>query len=270
MNQIHINFPNIQEIAMKGVRRTAVFMGLGVNAANDPDFKQYELTKLTEIQFIPPNVDENTLTNFKTEFGRWVVGCGLRELIETFSVFLDRVYFACLLIGASCNQIPHDKVESRNKKFQRDGLRDKLDTLRNNFGVGTSHSGFLLSINQARNCVTHRRGIVGPEDCSSGSELVVKWEGIDIYAETPDGKVISLQPVPEGGVHLPEGGHVKVKISERSRVFAMKSVVSFSPRELAEICHFVLRMTGDVIQSAETYAKNSGVPMTSNMPASQA
>ncbi len=45
MNQINIDLPAIKNIAVIGVRRTAIFMGLGINAANDPEFKQYELAK---------------------------------------------------------------------------------------------------------------------------------------------------------------------------------------------------------------------------------
>ncbi|MDP2744700.1 MAG: hypothetical protein Q8P00_06525 [Dehalococcoidia bacterium] len=92
MNQVNINLPAIKNIAVKGIRRTAVFMGLGINAANNPDFRQYELAKITSLEFIEPISDEKTLTNFKTEFGRWVIGNGLRELIETFCVFLDEIH----------------------------------------------------------------------------------------------------------------------------------------------------------------------------------
>ena len=46
MSEIHIGYPTIQEIAAKGVRRTAVFMGLGLNAALDPNFKAYKLTQI--------------------------------------------------------------------------------------------------------------------------------------------------------------------------------------------------------------------------------
>lgn len=57
INHVHIDLPAISNIVDKGVRRTAVFMGLGINAANNPDFKQYELAKFTDIEFIEPGCE---------------------------------------------------------------------------------------------------------------------------------------------------------------------------------------------------------------------
>ena len=65
MNQININLPAIKDIAVKGVRRTAVFMGLGINAANNPDFKQYQLADVTGLEFIEPISDEKILSILK-------------------------------------------------------------------------------------------------------------------------------------------------------------------------------------------------------------
>lgn len=261
MNQININLPAIQEIAVKGVRRTAVFMGLGINAANNSDFKQYELTNITNLQFIEPTLDEQTLTGFKTEFARWVISCGLRELIETFCVLLDEAHLACLWISASCGQVSTDQIQTEDQRFRRCGLRGKLTHLSDNFGVGVKHPDYLFSINQARHCLTHRRAIVGNEDCFDSSELVVKWRGVDLYAETPSGERVSLHPMPEDGVVLPEGGKIMVAFPERMRTFRLYSIVTFSPIELAEICHFALNTTREVIHSVEAYARDRNIPL---------
>lgn len=130
MNQININLPAIRNIAVRGVRRTAIFMGLGINAANNPDFKQYELAKLTGFEFIEPISDERTLAGLKTEFGRWIVGNGLRELIETFCIFLDEIHVACLWMSASCHKIPLNQIQTQDKKFRHKGLKDKLPHLK--------------------------------------------------------------------------------------------------------------------------------------------
>jgi len=268
-NQIHINFRRIREISAKAVRRTAIFMGLGINAANDPDFKQYELAKITGMQFVLPNTDEEILANFKKEFGVWIVACGLRELIETFSVFLDEVNMACLLIGVSCKQISEKESEACNKKFHRDGLRDKFISLQDHFGIRSIQRDSLISINQARNCLTHRRGIVGVKDCDDGEkELVVRWMGVDIYIETPTGEILLWQPFPVEEVSLPEGGDVKLKFPERIKIFPLHTRITFSPRELQEICISILGTTDQIIKSAENYAKENGViPIIPDDPA---
>jgi hypothetical protein len=261
MNQININLPAIKNIAIMGVRRTAVFMGLGINAANNPDFRQYELAKITSLEFIEPISDEKILTDFKTEFGRWVVGNGLRELIETFCIFLDEIHLVCLLMATSTEQISKDQFQTQNVKFRNYGLKGKLAHLNDDFNVTIGQSDYLMSINQARHCLTHRRGIVGTEDCFNGKELIVRWKGIDTYAETPSGERISLLPVPEGGVILSEGSKIMAAFPERTKIFPLGSLVTFSPRELAEICHFTLNQTNEVICAIEEYARNSGIPV---------
>ena len=202
MNQININLPAIRNIAVRGVRRTAIFMGLGINAANNPDFKQYELAKLTGFEFIEPISDERTLAGLKTEFGRWIVGNGLRELIETFCIFLDEIHVACLWMSASCHKIPLNQIQTQDKKFRHKGLKDKLPHLKNTYNVTLTQPDFMISINQARHCLTHRQGSVGARDCLDSERLVVSWRGCEIYAETPSGEIISLSPMPDVGVSL--------------------------------------------------------------------
>ncbi len=241
-------------------------MGLGINAANNPDFKQYELATFTNIEFIEPITDEQTLTNFKNEFGRWIVGNGLCELIETFSVFLDEIHLVCLYIAANSNQIPIDELKKRSSKYRRLNFINKLERLNNDFGIVlVQHPDCFLSINQARNCLTHRRGVVGNEDCFQAKELAVRWKGIDIIAETPSGEKISLIPIP-AGVVLHEGTKIIQTFSERTKLFPIRSLVTFSPRELAEICLFTLLETNEVIRSIEVHAKKSGIPVTTQEP----
>jgi len=262
MNQININLSAIKNIAIMGVRRTAIFMGLGINAANNPDFKQYELAKFTGLEFIESISDDNTLNEFKTEFGRWIVGNGLRELIETFCIFLDEIHLVYLWVSITKGQISKDQFQRINKKFRHYGIKDKLKQLNDDFGIAITQSEYLLSINQARNCLTHRRGVVGSEDCPNGKELIIKWKGIDIYAETPSGERISLFPIPDGGVLLSEGGKIVASFPERIKIFPLGSLVTFLPRELAEICNFTLIQTNEVIRVIEEYARKNDIPVT--------
>src|SRR5438105_1920638 len=96
--EIEINYDRILETALQGVRRATVFLGLGFNAANDPQFKTYQLSKIATLTLVPDDVDPATLTHFKESFGHWIVGNGLRELMETFAIFLDQIYSATLHI----------------------------------------------------------------------------------------------------------------------------------------------------------------------------
>lgn len=59
--RLEINFDKILEVALRVVRRASVFMGFGVNAAQNPHFNNYQLTQITKIQLVSANVTPETL-----------------------------------------------------------------------------------------------------------------------------------------------------------------------------------------------------------------
>ncbi len=234
-------------------------MGLGINAANNPDFNNYELAKLTNIELVKQTDDKQTINNYKTEFGRWIVGNGLRELIETFGVFLDEIHLACLLASTISHDFSEKKIKSDSLKFQKFGLKNKLEKLKEACKVIVKDPDYLLSINQARHCLTHRRGIVGHKDCLNGNELVIKWKALHVIVETPSGEQIFLDPMPEEGIFLPEGGQPKVSYAERSKTFKVNAQIDFTPGELAEFCAYILVKTDEAISSTLDYLKILGI-----------
>ena len=262
MRQININFPALKEIALKGVRRAAVFMGLGINASADPNFKRYQLTHITHIQIVASDVGEEKVAEFKSEFSRWIVACGLRELTETFSVVLDEAHRVCLWMAASSGEVRKADLTKCDKKFRRKGLKAKLESLERSFDVRLEEPEYLSSLNRARNCLAHRRGIVGPEDCGEPGVLLVRWRGFEVYGETSSGERISVEPVLSGeGVIIQEGSVMKAGFPERRKEFALNSVVTFSPRDLAEICLLFTTLTDQIIASALEFAKKLGIPI---------
>jgi hypothetical protein len=268
MDTINIDFTKLQQNAIRRVTQTALCLGLGINAANIPTFKEYQLSGITFLQFLPSDVDENTLSDYKNLFSRWIVGCGFRGLIESFSVFIDEIHRICLILSSSRMGTIETPISEKDfKKKERVfgynfGLEKKLSHLRNEFDVGIPNPEYLTTISRARNCLTHRLGIVGIEDCGNDDKLIVKWGGIEVYAESLDGTIIPLHPMPTNGVRLEVGGKIKMNwMVERTHVFPQGSVVQFSPAELAEICLYVNHSIVVMIESAQKYAVGLGIPV---------
>jgi hypothetical protein len=264
MNTANIDFQKLQQAAIGKVAQTALCLGLGINAANTPAFKEYQLTGITFLQFLPSTVDENTLADYKSLFSRWIVGGGFRGLIELYSVLVDEIYRICLIISSSnmgvVRPIDAKDFNKKNRKFSYFGLERKLSHLRNEFDVGIPNPEYLTTISHARNCLTHRLGIVGTEDCGNDDKLRVKWRGVDVYAESNDGTITPLQPMPANGVRIEGGGKIKMSVVERTRVFPQGSFVLFSPAELAEICLYVNDSIIAIIGSIQKYAVSLGLP----------
>ncbi|MBN2591651.1 MAG: hypothetical protein JXA96_17430 [Sedimentisphaerales bacterium] len=183
-----IDFDKIKDVALRGIIRTSVFMGLGINAARDDHLREYQLSDLMMFRVMPESVDDQTLATFKSEFHQWIVSNGLRELVETFASFLDEIYKACVLIKRNKTKVIHEDVNRSLYKFEKMGVTNKLSLLRSEFSIFTDREKYISSIIKARNCITHRQGKVGPEDIRGKGTFRLVWLGMEIYAETTSGR----------------------------------------------------------------------------------
>ena len=257
---INIDLNRIKEISLKGIRRTAVFMGLGINSARANEFKEYQLSRETFFRIIPDNVDDSQIEGFKAHFEHWIISCGLRELIETFSVYLTAIFKSCLLASIHKKKLEINDPEKRLESFKWKGVEKQLKTLRTQFGVETTKGIYFKSINQARNCITHRRGIVGQEDLRNDNSLKMCWWALDPFIETPAGQVISMAPpFPKEGLLLKDGGTFCVKVIEKELEFQMGEVIKLSPNDLSEICMVVTLATDEILKSTVDYLKSIDV-----------
>jgi len=235
-------------------------MGLGINAANDPSVRRYELAHLTGIELVPAGVDEKTLSTFKAEFGLWVTECGLRELIERFALFLDAIHQACVSLAISRDRMQKEEGHKQQRTFPFKGIDEKLRLLKSRFDVGPSHPDYLSSIHQARNCLTHRSGRVGKEDCRGQSDFTIRWQSFDVLALEPGKESPTPLPIPfpETPMEFKQGARIQVRIAERKLTIKKGEFIRLSPKQLAEICHCVTIATGEVCKALAEYARTLG------------
>ncbi|MDH4161157.1 MAG: hypothetical protein OEW15_00500 [Nitrospirota bacterium] len=86
-----IDFDRIKGIALSGIRRAAVFLGLGVNGARNDSLTEYDLAE-TRIKLLPEKLSAQELKDIKQNFEKWIIWNSLRELIESFGIFLDAIH----------------------------------------------------------------------------------------------------------------------------------------------------------------------------------
>lgn len=255
-----LDFDQISQIAHKGVRRAAAFLGMGVNAARDKEFKKYQLSDLTIFRVIPDNISDAEIGHIKEEFEKWIIVNGLRELVESFAIYLDRIHTACLLMATNKSAISAEDANTFGVAFERKGLEQKLSSLKNRFSVATDKEVYLASINRARNCITHRNGRVGPKDVGEDNIFHLKWWALDFYIETPNGERHDMTPpYPEEGIFLKDGGTVMMKVTDRAVQYQLGQYVRLSPKELSEICLLFQLSTGEILKSAIQYAESLGI-----------
>lgn len=258
-----IDFNQIQEVADKPVRRAAAFMGLGLNAAYDENFKNYQLAPITQIEIIPSNLNDDSISHLKKEFAIWIIAGGLNELIEGFESFLMRIHLIPLAINLKKGIISREEARKERKKFTYSGLKDKLSWLREKYNLILGNAPYLESLAYARNCFTHRHGIVGQADLKNGeSELTIEWRGMEVFVSTPGGEEITI--IPSKGresITLKDGGNVKLRFNiARTLKFSKGQLIQLSPHDLTEICLFIKTTSQAFIQEIQTYVKKQGIP----------
>ncbi|MBM3653445.1 MAG: hypothetical protein FJX06_11490 [Alphaproteobacteria bacterium] len=244
--KINVNIDNIAELAHIGVRRAAVFMGLGLNAAKRGDFNDYELHKLPivpgqtgmPIDFLPSNLPEEAVRDFKEHFATWIIGCGLRELLEHYALFLDRVHESCLIVACKNKSLEIKNPQKAQKEFEKNlGIPGKLDTLLKRFRIAPDDADSIKSLYSARNALTHDLGIIKPERCWPGNLFHITWKTFDIFAQGEETGTIHTIPKLIGQKTL-EPMVICGKAMMRERVFSIGSNMAFSQQDLWEICLF--------------------------------
>lgn len=256
-----VNFDDISKIAHTGVRRVAGFLGLGLTAANDENVKDYRLYKFTQVELFPSNLDDNAIKELKIEFAFWIMGNGLRELIEHFNVFLDRLHEGCTLLKLAKHGLPRNKPPKRVERFHHAGLQDKLEMLKEDIGLQPINGQSLISINAARNCLTHRRGVVGTRDAGPDGKLTLTWKGMEIFATTPSGEDVILLPRSfDKPIGFKDGGQIRMRFQYRSKSFTLGERIVLTPVDLSEICQVIAEETNILTKGGLDYAKASGIP----------
>jgi hypothetical protein len=200
-------------------------------------------------------------------FGTWVLACGLRDAVEVLGVFLERARTAAAtysvwekfqITGTRDACIPseewNERIVAGAAKFHRFGLPDKLERLtRYSSTLAPSLSEEVRTINQARNCLVHRGGLVTDRDSNTPDGLVVKWEEVSLEIDTPSGRQ-SLNP-PQ---YVAEGGNLVMNYERTSKLFTFGEAVTFSAQEFAEMCMTFVRFGNELCHQLSDYGTATG------------
>jgi len=66
-----LNIDEIREISYIGIRRAYVFMGLGINSANNESFIDYDLSPTTKYHFLPLKLTIDETRKLLSKFNKW-------------------------------------------------------------------------------------------------------------------------------------------------------------------------------------------------------
>jgi hypothetical protein len=232
---VNINLDAIFEPARKGVARGYTFAGFAINAANDPRLTEFHLRSKASLRFVPDPTSPELLASHKKEFAIWALGNGFREAMEAFGVTLDRIYEACLAADEAAQGREGRADPKALEDFRaRAGIYGKVRIVREEFQLETSIPDDFRSLNLARNCLSHRRGIVGEQDCNEDGQLVIKFLTMELSIAHADGRETRVDEtvLESGGVIVKDGGMLQARVVEHRIPFRVGSILTLTPENM--------------------------------------
>jgi hypothetical protein len=166
-NALHLGFSNkigqILERATLALTSVAAAQGHG-----DP-------VPGVELPHIGIKLRTRGLEEVRPETSTWIVACAFRDWIEETAGFLEATRRTCAAVllsdeGVVTSDRFLEVVEEPRIRFDRRNVPDKMTELRRLYGADIldHRAEMILTLNQARNCLVHRLGVVSDRDCEEG------------------------------------------------------------------------------------------------------
>lgn len=258
-----VDLDAIANIARVGINRAYIFMGFAVNSARDPNLQDFEVPDGSIYSLVFDDLNDDTRSKLKAEYASWAISNALRDMIEYFDVYLDKVYGLLLEVedwkarkdGTDAGLV---KMRDRRRKFRFAGTSKKLDYMRSEFGIQVEFSEDLETIKKARNCLTHRIGIVGEEDLNHGGALKATWRVTELYGFSLDGSEF-IPPQNKFPMIMPSGSPVMMRQKQKSKRTGLGERVAFETTEVKEICFTLLHSINSTQAAVANYAEQQGV-----------
>lgn len=212
----------------------------------------------------------NSSPDSRSAFELWLLGIGLREGIGALEPFLTEIRYAAGLctyfesnkglkvpIGGTLDEILAEVRERELRGFPRKPWNQKLDILERILGTGIQLRDDFESICRARNCLTHRRGLVGPEDVDKSHQLTVKYRSMDVMDISPEGEAKCIN----ASGYTVEAGHViALRRAPVTKMFALGETVQFSSQEFVVIMLTLHWFGSELVKTVAEYAVARGMP----------
>lgn len=261
-----LSLDKIQEIANLAVRRAAVFLGIAANvSAIDPPIS-HALDDKVRIDLVPQRVTPENARALVEEFEAWSMSCALRDLCEAFALFFVEVRLAAHIFEQGLF-VPAE-WERLRRLWDRDGVAKQFKEVFETLGLAVDYTPMFASLNAARNCLSHRRGVVGREDLRDGVDrLTITWPAWVILAVLADGSEVELnEDLVRKGLPFETEARIIAHDRMREKTFGVGETIRLSRHDLAEICLATFNAANHTRTKLLAYAEIRGVQIRQPIP----
>lgn len=256
--EIVINFDQLVQVVVVGVRRASAFMVIGTRAAKELDLSSVALPTFFSHRFFPDPLPPEMSAEVRNEFGTWIVGAALREAEQHISYFLDRIKECLTLATVHGTQI-NAPPEIRNKSFETKSTADKFAEIALVLGPLNDHEKHLRRLTKTRNVFAHWLGRVTADYAKEDGHLVVSWLGFETALVGEGQRFVlpheSTEPVQSPGFET----MLTLTVVERERKFGVGQKIELTPIELNEICQYYWIVGMQIADAARKHFADKGM-----------
>lgn len=167
----------------------------------------------------------------------WAIANGLRDAVEGVSSFIEsahKVLSVWDLARANGGRVAYSEYQKAmdDTSFHRLGLPDKLTHLKTQHGIAIDATleRQVLSVNNARNCLVHRGGVVSQRDLNVTDSMLVEWRKLHLFLQDEDGEHDFVI-----GRVIEQDSMLCMRVEDRQKAFARGERVCFAIQEFADI-----------------------------------
>jgi len=263
---VKINLDDLWIPATTALCRGYVFAGIGVNASNHPDIQDFHLPLLFKRSPVPFSVSAEVLAHYKRDFRAWILGNAFREIVMGLEVSLASAFAVCCLARQKSQQRVASKKEAR--EFNQAGVDRKLEILERDFGITIPDRRYIASLNKARNCLSHRYGLVSRPDCteSAPEKLVLQFTRFEFVVTSDDSRESIVPHDAIAPVQLEAGGIFQIRHVEVQKEFNLGSMINLDPADIRDIIHTVELAIAKLREAIIAYFTRQGITVKEPPP----
>lgn len=204
------------------------------------------------LYFKDPHQVQDTVAS-KTHFKLWLLKKGFEDLIKGISLSLIEAYFFTSIVSKHKDlktpQQLHEETERIRKKASKLHLPELFKRIKPFLTSDLSYESQILSLNQVRNCLVHRNGLVTEFDINNQvqNQLQVNFSRMKMTYNVDDTslEIQKFSPFKAGTVF-------SFGISQEVRVFEIGETVTFNFQEFNHLVTTCFLFGQDLVSKLPT------------------
>jgi hypothetical protein len=182
--------------------------------------------------------DVQDIETKKENYQNWLLRKGFEDLIKGIEASLREAFIYVSVLSKATQIQPGEDIEQSiaqiRKKAQRMHIPDMIKKIEPHLAKSWSYKKQIISINQGRNCLVHRRGFVSEKDINDRIENTLKIDLVKLkFFYEKDDKEIEIigKTTINGGT---EGTIIKLRREDNTISFKQGERISLNYRQFNE------------------------------------